>query len=120
PPLWVGGNSRQAIERAAQLGDGWAPFPNPAELARTTRTARLDTLSELGERIALFHARAAAAGRKGALDVCYALEEREPSAARDRIAELRELGVTWLTVEIGGTTRREHLARLERFAHDVR
>ena len=29
PILWIGGNSRRAIRRAVELGDGWCPFPNP-------------------------------------------------------------------------------------------
>ena len=30
PPIWIGGNSGQARQRAAERGDGWCPFPAPA------------------------------------------------------------------------------------------
>ena len=29
PPIWVGGNSKLAIRRAVERGQGWLPFPNP-------------------------------------------------------------------------------------------
>ncbi|MBW1885731.1 MAG: LLM class flavin-dependent oxidoreductase, partial [Deltaproteobacteria bacterium] len=33
-PLWVGGNGRRGVRRAALLGDGWHPlFPSPAQYA---------------------------------------------------------------------------------------
>ena len=45
PPLFVGGMSNAALERAARLGDGWIPMGiNPEKLAR-----RLDKLRALAE-----------------------------------------------------------------------
>lgn len=50
PPIWVGGESKPALRRAARLGDGWYPAANnprfrvtdPASLA-----ARLDVLRQI-------------------------------------------------------------------------
>src|SRR5205807_1849381 len=63
PPIWIGGNSGQARQRVADLGDGWAPFPAPAVLARTARTVALDSPEDLAEAIGDLHARLDAAGR---------------------------------------------------------
>ena len=45
PPIWIGGQSRGAIRRAARLGDGWHPAGlSPAELAQRLEylTTQLD------------------------------------------------------------------------------
>lgn len=38
PPIWVGGNSEQAVRRAARVGDGW--FPSMVAPDRVDRGAR--------------------------------------------------------------------------------
>ena len=41
PPIWVGGNSRSAVRRAAHHGDGWIPWMlTPPEFARSVSYAR--------------------------------------------------------------------------------
>lgn len=40
-PLWVGGNGRRGLRRAALLGDGWHPlFPTPEQYAEGSATIR--------------------------------------------------------------------------------
>ena len=112
PPIWVGGNSRRAIRRAVELGDGWLPFPAPAGLAAHARTAPLETLADL--RAALSYAReyAAAIGRTEPLDVCFVpfgagMGETsvEPARVRAQVPELAEAGVTWLHLALPAPSR---------------
>ena len=52
PPIWVGGESRRALRRAAELGDGWQPigtnnrFPLAAPDQMAAAMRRLDTYVE--------------------------------------------------------------------------
>lgn len=124
PPMWVGGNSRDAIRRAVELGDGWVPFPNSAAMAKYTRTPPMETPDDLARRIAFARTHAAAVGRRVPLDICYSLVSMgsgalDPADALDRVAQLRELGVTWLTVGFSADTRREYIVAMQRFSRDV-
>ncbi len=125
PPIWVGGNSRRAIRRAVELGDGWVPFPTSPALAATARTAVIASRADLAERLRFAREHAAAVGRQAPLDVCYSIDV-EPRADgkgtaidRDRIAaeveELASLGVTWVAVAVPGESRAAYVESIERF-----
>jgi probable F420-dependent oxidoreductase len=113
PPLWVGGNSRLAIRRAVELAQGWVPFPNTREVAGYQRTAVLDDLDALRERLAFARAHAQAVGRSAPLDVCFAPLRSaagpeglpDPRALREEAAELEALGVTWLALSLRAASR---------------
>ena len=47
PPIWVGDNSKRAIRRAVERGDGWLPLAASAERAAVVRTAPINDLGEL-------------------------------------------------------------------------
>jgi probable F420-dependent oxidoreductase len=127
PPVWVGGNSRRAIRRAVELGDGWVPMPSPAKAAKALRTPGLESHDELAARIALLRELAAEAGRQQPLDVVFMpsrldmFAKATPDHAKvvDDLHALAALGVTWATVTLPGETRSALLREIEAFARAV-
>jgi probable F420-dependent oxidoreductase len=124
PPIWMGGNSRQAIRRAVRSCQGWSPFP--AAPGRAPRTAVLATQDDLAERITFARKEAEATGRSEPLDICLGLllpapgsADYEPAHCRSYLRELADLGVTWIGVRPLGPDRRSYLDNARRFADDV-
>jgi probable F420-dependent oxidoreductase len=111
PPIWVGGNSKAAMRRAALLADGWLPFPQPEVMAAITGSPALTSLDDLRAGIDEVHRLRSEAGLGGNFDVAFASFDRpdpegDPSGERfrDRLAVYEEAGVTWLTLGCHGRT----------------
>jgi probable F420-dependent oxidoreductase len=127
PPVWVGGNSRRAIRRAVELGDGWVPMPSPAKAAKALRTPGLESHDELAARIAMLRELAAEAGRTDPLDIVFmpsgldmfAKATPDHSRVLDDVHALAALGVTWATVTLPGETRAELLSQVDNFGAQV-
>ncbi len=127
PPIWVGGNSKRAIRRAVELGDGWLPFPAPRRLARYIRTASMETLSDLEKGIAYAREHAAAIGRSSPLDISFVpfgLEmfgegTLEPNRFLEQVAELERMGVTWLAVTLSCDSPAEYCERVNAFGEQI-
>lgn len=123
PPIWMGGNSTLAIQRAVELCDGWAPFRS-AGIARAAKTAEIGGIDDLAGRIAFARSHAAATGRTAPLDICFGADAAADTALtvarrRDHVAALEELGVTWVTVGFAADDRRTYLDQLRRFAEEI-
>ena len=127
PPIWIGGNSRRAIRRAVELGDGWLPFPAPAKAAPRIRTAALESDDDLKGRIAYAREHAEAVGRNAPLDICFAILGMRMSAKAildfdnivARCHAIAELGVTWTTAGFPGRTRAEYCEQIAAFGEQV-
>lgn len=128
PPIWVGGNSRRAIRRAVELGDGWLPFPAPRAWSGRVRTAALETLDDLRERLAYARDHARKVGREAPVDVCFVPfflddvwrgEPGGPDRVRDSLTELASEGVGWVTIPLPARSRREFLDRVGAFGLQV-
>ncbi|MCX2931743.1 TIGR03619 family F420-dependent LLM class oxidoreductase [Mycobacterium sp. CVI_P3] len=125
PPVWMGGNSKRAITRAARSCQGWSPLPTTAN--RAPRTASVSNLEELRQRIALLHKEVEAIGRTEPLDICLSLLQPSPGSAdyepqhtRAYIRALEDVGVTWVGVRpVAGRSRKSYLDQARRFADDV-
>lgn len=63
PPLLIGGNSRRALRRAAELGDAWHPFFVPKMVSDTARTANISSDEDMRGAIAYMQDHGAKIGR---------------------------------------------------------
>jgi probable F420-dependent oxidoreductase len=113
PPIWVGGNSRQAIRRAVERGDGWIPFATAGLSSKRIRTAAIESIEELEQRIGYAREHARSIGRSAPLDICFSplgiSLERSSDVTPERFAahaqQLAKLGVTWMAFGLRAATR---------------
>jgi probable F420-dependent oxidoreductase len=124
PPLLIGGNSRRAIRRAVEIGDGWNPFFTAGALSATARTATMNGDTDLTEGLRYLHEHTAAIGRATPPQVILSSltqpgETWTPAQLIDRIGDYAERGISGAAVHIGGRTRAEWCDNAERFGDDV-
>jgi probable F420-dependent oxidoreductase len=128
PPIWIGGNTAAARQRVATHGDGWCPFPAPAVLAQTARTASLDSVEALADGIADLRRRLDAAGRDSSgIDITFtnigggnpADEHFNADAYLSALEKLAGVGVTWVQVGVPGDSLAHAVDVIERFGSSV-
>jgi probable F420-dependent oxidoreductase len=122
PPVWVGGASDKALERAAAW-DGWSPFF--ASVSSSNKAFAVRDVSHLRAHIERLTEMRAAARRYGQFDVCLSARVRpspEGEYAETLIAEIAELeacGVTWMFVDPLHPSRSAWLEAVDRFGEEV-
>ena len=123
PPIWVGGNSKQAIRRAVELGDGWMPIFNPPQFAKRRRTAVVEAPDDIRSRLAYAREIGASVGRTAPLEVAFTprllrdfgTPAFERQAFVDHVGALAAAGVTYLCTNLPGASRAQHLENIARF-----
>jgi probable F420-dependent oxidoreductase len=128
PPIWIGGNTGRARQRAATRGDGWAPFAAPAGLAGPARTAAMDSLDALAAGIEDLRRRCDQANRDwSTIDICFSnlaggrlgYDDFDASAYLDGLGRLTDVGVTWVQVAVPGDSLTGAIEAIEQFGESV-
>jgi len=122
PPIWLGGNSRTAMERAARLCEGWIPAETPGPSAARMSTASVSSIARLAEKVRQMEAMRAELGRADPFDICFHRDGSWLSAPSEVLLRemhaMCEAGVTWVAGRFdtrGLRSRRElldHIGRL--------
>jgi probable F420-dependent oxidoreductase len=126
PPIWVGGGSEKAAERAGRFGDGWAPFFAYAGANAMLDESALASVEQYQERLARLHETRAKAGRSGPFDVIVAPRVKLEIGTREGadkfivgIQQMAEIGVTWIPMRFKTHSRREYLDKIQWFGEEV-
>lgn len=127
PPIWIGGNTKAARARVTKYGEGWCPFPAPAMLAQTARTAAMDA-DILTEGIDDLRRRFDDAGRDfSRIDITFTnVDGGSPGtdgfnadAYLSGLEKLAAVGVTWVQVGLPGDSLAHVLDTIEKFGTSV-
>jgi probable F420-dependent oxidoreductase len=127
PPIWIGGNTAAARKRVTKYGDGWCPFPAPAVLAQTARTAAMD-VDSLAAGVEDLRRRFDVAGRDFSnIDVTFTNADGgslgddafNADAYLSGLEKLAAVGVTWVQVGLPGDSLAHALETIERFGKTV-
>jgi probable F420-dependent oxidoreductase len=116
PPIWIGGGSSKAVERAARWGDGWCPFFAAPTMTKANQESGIQSVEQLGRKIAELRDLRAAQGRSGNFDVAIGARLKLQYGSRESaeqyleaVAELAAVGVTWTMVEPPHPSRQAYI-----------
>src|SRR5262249_30468026 len=122
PPILVGGNSRHAVRRAVELGDGWCPFDVTLDDVRA-RLAAVRDLPAFRARAAPFQVHFPGAAFQITPNPVDGADRPDftgtPEQIFDDLRRYAGAGVTSMPAGFRARSLAEHLEKMEEFAEEI-
>ncbi len=126
PPIWIGGSSPAALERAGKYGDGWSPFFAAKGMSAANRDIAVVDIPDFKERVAKIEEVRAREGRSGPFDLSAGppvrvgwLGDDAVSAYVDACGEMAEAGVNWISSMPPHASRAQWIEVVEWYGSEV-
>lgn len=126
PPIWVGGGSDKAVERAARYGDGWTPYFTVPTNDPLVKRSAVVSMGHFGEKVEKLYALREEMGRSGPFDLAVAPpfrpQELSTSNAQRFLEEVHELeahGVSWIWTSLPAVNLETYLETVAWFGEEI-
>jgi probable F420-dependent oxidoreductase len=126
PPIWVGGASDKAVERAARWGDGWMPYFSVHSNDPTVKKSSITSPTHFSEKLERLQELRRSYGRTTAFDVAVGSPYRPKGATASdaeqlvqHARELEERGVSWMWTSLPAPSLTAFLENVDWFGREV-
>jgi probable F420-dependent oxidoreductase len=122
PPLWIGGRSEAALRRAARAGDAWHPSHLTVDELRRLipeLRAECERAGRAADEVSVTTRRKLVRNGPPAEAEADRVLQGDPAAIAATVAELEQVGVAHLIVEVPGSSEGELLENLDWFGREV-
>ena len=128
PKIWIGGSSDKALQRAVKHGDGWCPFFAIPRHSQLNQETGVQSTEDLRKKIDHVLEQRQQANKRGDFDINIAISSTDDFTHRTReeadrflegLSQLRDAGVTWVTVKLPHATRAAYIENIHWFSEEV-
>jgi alkanesulfonate monooxygenase SsuD/methylene tetrahydromethanopterin reductase-like flavin-dependent oxidoreductase (luciferase family) len=126
PPIWIGGASDKAVERAARWGDGWMPHFSVPTNDPVVKQSSVVSMEHLAEKLRRLHELRAEQGRTGQFDIAVGSPFKPRTATSadaqkfiEGAQELASHGITWMWTSLPAPSRSAFLENVAWFGEEV-
>jgi probable F420-dependent oxidoreductase len=126
PPIWVGGASTRALERAARWGDGWTPHFSTHSANSMSSDSAMVSMQQLSDKAARLKQMREKLGRTQPFDIAVGSPFRPKSPSRSDAEqllatahELKASGASWMWLPLPAPSRSAYIEMVQWFGEEI-